>query len=168
VGRILSYSGGIRFKCWPGRSLSWQYFHVMHSRKHNWIPQKYSTLLLGWQMTRLLVREGAPQGQNSNCHYNLFGFHQSQLYFSNAFYYYYYIPTTCFGPYGPSPGGIYIHWLLPKELFFLQWIQCSCFGYQLCIYIYIYISFLFLRFFRCCQYVCDGYDCLLLLLHFQY
>jgi hypothetical protein len=38
-----------------------------------------------------------------------FGVRQSQLYFSNVFYYYYYIPTTCFGPYGPSSGGIYIY-----------------------------------------------------------
>jgi hypothetical protein len=30
--------------------------------------------------------------------YTLFGFRQSQLYFPNVFYYYYYIPTTCFGP----------------------------------------------------------------------
>jgi hypothetical protein len=48
--------------------------------------------------------------------YSVFGFRQSQLYFSNAFYYY--IPTTCFGPYEPSSGGIYIYWLLYKELFF--------------------------------------------------
>jgi hypothetical protein len=38
--------------------------------------------------------------------------------FTNVFYYYYYIPTTCFGLYGPSSGGIYIYWLLPNQLFF--------------------------------------------------
>jgi hypothetical protein len=55
-----------------------------------------------------------------NSVYSLFGFRQSQLYFSNVFCYYYYIPTACFGPYGPSSGGIYlyVYWLLPKELFF--------------------------------------------------
>jgi hypothetical protein len=37
-----------------------------------------------------------------------FGFRQEQLYFSNVLYYYYYIPTTCFVPYGPYSGGIYI------------------------------------------------------------
>jgi hypothetical protein len=56
----------------------------------------------------------------------------------------------------------YIYCLLPKELFFyngsvvLVWV-INC----------IYVSFLFWRFFRCCQYVCGGYDCLLLLLHFS-
>jgi hypothetical protein len=42
--------------------------------------------------------------QQSQCNYNkhkLFGVRQLQLYFSNVFYYYY-IPTICFGPYGPS------------------------------------------------------------------
>jgi hypothetical protein len=39
---------------------------------------------------------------------NLFGFRQSQLYFSNVFYYNCYMPTTCFGSCGPSSGGIYV------------------------------------------------------------
>jgi hypothetical protein len=39
--------------------------------------------------------------------YKLFGVRQSQLYFSNVFNYYY-IPTTCFGPYGPSSCGMYV------------------------------------------------------------
>jgi hypothetical protein len=48
--------------------------------------------------------------------------------------------------------------------FFLRWIRCS--SYQL--YILVYISFLFWRFFRRCLYVCGGYDCLLLFLIRQY
>jgi hypothetical protein len=36
----------------------------------------------------------------------------------------------------------YIYWLIPKELFFLQRIRCSCVGYN-CTYIYMYINFLF-------------------------
>jgi hypothetical protein len=102
---------------------------------------------------------------------NLFGFRQSH--FSNVSYYYCYIPTTCFGPYGPSSDGIYIL-ITSQGAIFLQRFRCSCFGYQLCvcvcvyIYIYIYIyKFLVLAIFRRCQYVCGGYDCLLLLLHFS-
>jgi hypothetical protein len=40
----------------------------------------------------------------------------------------------------------YIYWSIPKELFFLQRICRSCFGYELCVC--IYISFLFWRYFR--------------------
>jgi hypothetical protein len=43
---------------------------------------------------------------NPTFNYNLFWVNQSQLYFSNVFYYYY-IHTTCFGPYGSSSGEIY-------------------------------------------------------------
>jgi hypothetical protein len=91
------------------------------------------------------------------------GRRQSQLHFSIIFYCYY-IPTTCFGPYGPSSGGIYIYiytyWLIPKELFLLQRISCSCLDYQL----YIYISFMFWRFFAAvCMYLVDMISLLLLL-----
>jgi hypothetical protein len=41
----------------------------------------------------------------------------------------------------------YIYWLPPKELFFYNGSIVLVFGYQLCMYIYIYISFLFRRFF---------------------
>jgi hypothetical protein len=69
--------------------------------------------------------------------------------FADVFYYYY-ILITCFGPYGPSSGGIY--WLIPKEQFFYNRSIVLVLGVS-CIYIYIYISFLFWRFFCRCLYV---------------
>jgi hypothetical protein len=71
-----------------------------------------------------------------------FGVCQSQLHFSNVFYYYY-IPT----------GHLqveYMYWLIPKELFYLQQIHCPCFGYQFSTHI-----FLFWRFCRLCMDVVD-------------
>jgi hypothetical protein len=46
------------------------------------------------------------QIHNFSC-YNLWGHHQLQEYFFSNVFYYCFIPTTCFGPYGPSSGGIY-------------------------------------------------------------
>jgi hypothetical protein len=86
---------------------------------------------------------------------SFWGRRQSQQYFSNVFHYYYTrIPSTCFGPYGQSSSGIYtiyIYWLIPKKLFLLQRIRCSCLGYQLYIFVFCFGDF----FAAVCMYVVD-------------
>jgi hypothetical protein len=45
--------------------------------------------------------------------YWLLGFRQSQLIFLNCIVFYsYYIPATCFGPYGPSSSGLYTSYFI--------------------------------------------------------
>jgi hypothetical protein len=77
------------------------------------------------QLTPLLISESKKNIQG----YNLFGVRQSQQYFSNVFLlllhtHYMFRPLQAIFRRN-------IYWLTPKELFFLQWIRCFCFGYTL-------------------------------------
>jgi hypothetical protein len=98
---------------------------VCTSVKHEHMLPNYASSLLNDKSDLPNVEHSFLFLRVASCwvyHYNVFGFRQSKLYFSNVFYYYYYIPTKCFGPFGPFSGGIYeyiytrIYWLLPKEL----------------------------------------------------
>jgi hypothetical protein len=70
--------------------------------------------------------------ENSNLSYFTFFpmCRQSQQYFSECFYYYF-LPTTCFGPYGPSSGGIYTCQILGATFATTDPLFLSSFVYKL-------------------------------------
>jgi hypothetical protein len=73
--------------------------HVVFGKKIPWWKMKHETVCCPDATDSSFAAKVQDEIQS------FWGRCQSQQYLSNVFYYYY-IPTTCFVPYGPSSGGI--------------------------------------------------------------